>query len=317
VPEVARVAATPVAALLEYIEQVAYLLAKVPFASIPIPRFPTWAGLAYYSSVAPAMASRAAHGRARRVAVLAAVGAPLVIACGAMFIWAVQPERASVLAVGDGQAVLFQGPRGTFLVDAGPSPSRLADQLGQLVLPWQRGLDAIAITAPTQGHVGGFVGFERRVDAVLLPDVAFPGTVWRTTALYAAARGAHIARLLAGAAADVAGFRIEVVAPESGAPGEVVGAADLGLRVVAPSGRSFCDLSDLDTDSQAIAASRLRGPCTYLLMPSRGQAALAPELQQAAGDPQLIASLASGRLAAGLPATVSRTDQEGTITVAL
>jgi hypothetical protein len=52
-------------------------------------------------------------------------------------------------------------------------------------------------------------------------------------------------------------------------------------------------------------------------MPSRGQAALAPELQQAAGDAQLIVSLASGRLAAGLPATVSRTDQEGTITVAM
>jgi competence protein ComEC len=316
-PEFARVAAIPVAGLLEYIEQVGYALAKVPIAAVAIPRFPAWAGLAYYSSIAPAVASRGLHGRARRVAVIAAFGAPLLIACAAMFMWAVQPERASVLAVGDGQAVLFQGPHGAFLVDSGPSPSRLADQLGQLVPPWQRELDAIAITAPTQGHVGGFVGFNGRVAVVLLPDVAFPGTTWRTTALDAAARGARIARLLAGAIVDVAGFRIEVLAPEVGSPGEVVGAADLAVRVVAPSGRSFCDLSDLDVDAQAIAASRLRGPCTYLLMPSRGQAALAPELQQAAGDAQLIVSLASGRLAAGLPATVSRTDQEGTITVAM
>jgi hypothetical protein len=52
-------------------------------------------------------------------------------------------------------------------------------------------------------------------------------------------------------------------------------------------------------------------------LPGRGQTALAPELQVAAGDPQLIVSLASGRLAAGTPAAVSRTDQEGTITVAM
>ena len=152
---------------------------------------------------------------------------------------------------------------------------------------------------------------------MLLPDVQFPGTAWRNAALDAAARGARIARLLAGAVADVGGFRVEVIAPETGAPGEVIGAADLGLRVVAPSGRSFCDLSDLDADAQAIAAARLRGPCTYLLMPSRGQGVLAPELLQATGDPQLIVSLAAGRLATGLPATVERTDQEGTITMTL
>jgi hypothetical protein len=36
---------------------------------------------------------------------------------------------------------------------------------------------------------------------------------------------------------------------------------------------------------------------------------------QAAGDPELLASLVSGQLARSLPATVLRTDQEGTITV--
>jgi len=317
VPEIARVAALPLAGLLEYIEQVGYLLAKVPAAALPVERFPAWAGLAYYSSLAPALASHGLKGRPRRLAMVASIGAPLLIACGAMFMWAQQPDRVSVLAVGDGQAVLFQGPRGALLIDAGPSPSRLNDQLGQLLPPWQQRLDAVAITAPTQGHVGGFAGFNRAVGAVLLPDVQFPGTAWRNAALDAAARGTRIARLLGGAVADVAGFRVEVLAPEAGAPGEVVGAADLGLRLIAPSGRSFCDISDLDADAQAIAASRLRGPCTYLLMPSRGQGLLAPELQQAAGDPQLIVSLAAGRLATGLPATVARTDQEGTITMTL
>jgi competence protein ComEC len=315
--EIGRAAAIPIAGLLEYVEQVGYALARVPGAAIPIERFPSWAGIAYYSALAPALGSRALSGRHRRIALMASVGAPVLIACSAMFMWAQQPDRASVLAVGDGQAVLFQGPHGAILVDAGPSPSRLSDALGQLLPPWQQRLDGLVITAPTQGHVGGFAGFDRAVDLVLLPDVDFPGSAWRNAALDAAARGARIDRVLAGAVAQIAGFRLEVLGPEAGAPGEVVGAADLGLRVVAASGRSFCDLSDMDAEAQAIAASRLSGPCTYLLMPSRGQSALAPELEQAAGDPQLIVSLSSGRLATGLPATVSRTDQEGTITVAM
>ncbi len=316
-PEVARVSALPVAGLLAYTEQVGYVLARVPLSVIPVPRFPAWAGLAYYSSLGPAIASRSLQRRSRRAAVLVAIGAPALIACGAMLMWEQQPERASVLAVGDGQAVLLQGPQGAVLIDAGPSPERVADQLGQLLPPWQQHLDAIAITAPAQGHVGGFAGFNRPAGIALIPAMPFPGTAWRTAAVEAAARGARIARLVAGDVIDVAGFRLEVLAPEAGAPAEVVGAADLALRAVAPSGRTFCDLSDLDVEAQAAAAARLHGGCTYLLLPNRGQSTLAPELQQAIGDAQLIASLAAGRLATGYPPTVLRTDQEGTVTVAM
>jgi competence protein ComEC len=314
-PDLARVVAIPVAGVLAYLEQVAYLLARVPAAAVSIPRFPDWAGLAYYAGIGPGIAAGHARGRARRIALLSAVGAPVLIAATAIAMWMEEPAQASVLAVGTGQAVLLRGPGGTILIDAGPSPGRLQDDLGQLIPPWQRRLNAIVVTAPTRGHVGGFAGFDRAVDAVLLPDVQFPGTVWRTTALEAAARGARVERLLAGEAVAIAGFRLEVLAPESGAPGEVIGAADLGLRVVSPSGRSFCYLSDLDVDAQAVAAARLRGTCTYVLLPNGGQTALSVDMNQAIGQPELLASLASGRLAAGLPPTVLRTDQEGTITV--
>jgi hypothetical protein len=120
----------------------------------------------------------------------------------------------------------------------------------------------------------------------------------------------------AGDAIRVAGFVLEAVAPEPGAPADQVGAAYLGLRVVAPSGRTFCDLSDLDIDAQTVAAARMRGPCTYLLLPSGGRSLPSPELERAAGGGvELIASRLAGRLARGFPATVLRTDQEGTITV--
>jgi competence protein ComEC len=316
-PDVAAAAAIPIAGLLAFLEQVANVLARAPAAAIDIPRFPAWAGVAYYAAVGPGIAAMRVHGRKRRIALAVAVAGPVAISLGAMLMWAAEPPQASVLAVGSGQAVLLRGPRGSVLIDGGPSPAALDDGLGQLLPPWERRLEALVITAPSQGHVGGFAGFDRAARTVLLPDVALSGTAWRTTALHEAAGGATIARLLAGGVVELAGLRLEVVAPEAGAPGDVPGAGYLGLRVVAPDGRTFCDLSDLDADAQAVAATRLRGPCTYLLLPGGGASLPSPDLQLAAGDPELIASRGPGRLAVGFPPTVLRTDQEGTITVPL
>ncbi|HET7467698.1 MAG TPA: ComEC/Rec2 family competence protein [Candidatus Dormibacteraeota bacterium] len=317
VPPAAAASAIPVAGLLAYLEQVAYLLARMPGAAVDIPRFPTWTGAAYYAAIGPGIAAWASHGTRRRAALAAAIGGPVVISLGAMLVWAHEPAQASVLAVGSGQAVVLQGTSGTVLIDGGPSPAALADGIGQLLPPWQRQLEALVITAPTQGHVGGFAGLDRTARMVLLPDVDLSGVAWRTVALDQAAHGAGIARLLASSVLEVAGLRMEIVAPERGAPGDVPGAADLALRAVSPSGRSFCDFSDLDADAQVVAAARLRGPCTYLLLPVGGASLLAPELARAAGDPQLIASRGPGRMAAGFPPAVLRTDQEGTITVPL
>jgi hypothetical protein len=233
--------------------------------------------------------------------------------------WANAPPQLIVMAVGDGQAVLLRGPHGAILIDGGPSPARLEDELGAQLPPWQSSLDALAITAPTLGHVGGLAGFDRPVRDLLIPDVQLPGSAWRTAALEAAARGASVDRLTAGYQIAIAGFDLQVLAPERGAPGDQVGAPYLAMRIVAPDGRSFCDFSDLDLDAQTIAAARLRGPCTYLLLPAGGRSALSPDLENAAIETttQLIASRAAGRLANGFPPNVLRTDQEGTITLAM
>jgi hypothetical protein len=231
--------------------------------------------------------------------------------------WANAPPQASVMAVGDGQAVLFRGPHGSILVDAGPSPARIKDELGALLPPWQTKLDAIVITAPTLGHVGGFAGFDRPAGSVLLPDTQLSGSAWRSAALEATARGASVVRLTAGSSLAIAGFNLQVLAPESGAPGDQVGAAYLALRVRVSGGRSFCDFSDLDLDAQTLAATHMRSPCTYVLLPAGGRSLLSPELDRAAVSPttQLIASRAAGQLAHGFPPNVLRTDQEGTITL--
>jgi competence protein ComEC len=316
VPDLARLAALPLAGLLAYVEQVSYLLARVPAAAFTVPQFPTWAGLAYYSVLGPAIAGARSDGRRRIVALGTAVLAPAIIAGVALTQWTNAPPQVSVLAVGDGQAILLRGPHGVILIDAGSSPQRLKDELGAQLPPWQVKLDAVVITAPTIGHVGGFAALDRPATTVLIPNAQLTGSSWRTAALEAAARGADIQSLQAGDTIRIAGFILETIAPEPRAPGDVVGAAYLALRVVAPSGRSFCDLSDLDIDAQTVAAARLKGQCTYLLLPSGGRSLVSPELETAAGPAvQLIASRSAGRLAKGLPPTVLRTDQEGTITL--
>jgi competence protein ComEC len=314
-PAAAHLAAIPLAGLLAYVEQVAYLLAKLPAAAFPVVRFPPWAGLAYYASLGAAIAANHVKPKRRALAMAGAILAPATISAIALGMWASAPPEVHVLAVGNGQAVLFRSERGAILVDAGASPATLKDELGQILPPWQSSLEAVVITAPGLGHIGGFAGLDRPAHAVVIPDAQLTGSAWRTAAYEAVARGARVVRTHAGQEIDAAGFRLQLVSPEPGAPGNEVGAAYLGLRVVAPSGRSFCDFSDLDVDAQTVAAARLPGTCTYLLLPAGGRSLLSPDLERAVGPAQLIASLASGRLARGLPKTVLRTDQEGTITL--
>ena len=317
VPDVAHLAALPVMGLLGYLEQCAVVLARVPFAAISVPAVPAWAGAAYYSSLGPAIVGAKAEGRRRTVAIALSVLGPVVISGAALAAWAGAPPQAVVLAVGDGQAVLFRSSQGSILIDGGPSPGKLNGELGQHLAPWQNRIDAVAITAPTLGHVGGFAGLNRSAGAILLPDASMTGVAWRTAAFEAVARGATVTRLRAGARIQVAGFTLDAISPEPGVPGDVAGAVYLGLRVQSAGGRSFCDLSDLDVDAQTVAAAHLSGKCTYLLLPDRGRSLLSPELMRAAGSPQLIASLASGRLARGYPPSVLRTDQEGSIALAM
>lgn len=319
VPELARVFAIPVTGLLNYIEHVAYVLGRVPAAALTIPTFPTWVGVAYYSALGPAIAAATTRGNQRRLAVLAAGLAPVFISIVGLAMWAAAPPEAVVMNVGDGQAVLLHGPQGAILVDGGPSPARLKDELGTRLPPWQRRLDALFITAPGLGHIGGLGGLDRPVTTVVVPDAKLSGSAWRSAALDEAARGASIQAVSAGTTLRVAGFVVDVLAPEHGAPGFVTGAADLALRVVAPDGRTFCDFSDLDPEAQTIASTRLRGPCAAILLPAGGRSALAPDLGRAAvgSGTQLIASRGPGRLGRGYPPGVLRTDQEGAITVPL
>jgi competence protein ComEC len=316
-PELGRSAAIPLAGLLAYLEQVAGLLAAIPFAAIPTPTFPAWLGAAYYSGLVGLLAALRTAGARRVVALALAAGVPLAIAGGEVIAWQAQPPAAVLLDVGDGQAVLLTGPAGRVLIDGGPSPARLSAGLGEHLAPWEDRLAALVITSPALGHVGGLAGFDRTAGEVLLPGIVLNGSGWRSVAAAQAGRGAAIVRLVAGQRLALAGLTVEVLAPEPGAPADEPGAADLGLRFVAPGGFSFCDLSDLDPQAQLLAAARLAGPCDYLLLPDGGRSAPASELL-AAARPKVILVSGSAPLARGLPAgNLRRTSQEGSIAVPL
>ena len=316
VPAAGQLAAIPVAALLTYLEQVAALLARVPAAAVPVPATSLLGGLAYYAALGAAVVAPRSSGRARRTALVAGVVLPLLVAGGEMVHWSRPDTSATVLAVGQGQAVLLNGPSGRLLIDGGSSPGRLAAQLGTRLPPWVRELDGLIITGTGAAHVAGLAGFDRSVGAVILPAGPKGGTAWRGVALAELARGARVLQVQAGQRLHVAGLQVDILSPEAAG----IDAVQLGLRVSGGNGRAFCDLADLDADAQQAVAARLArlGGCSDLLLPDAGRSAPAPELLAAARASRFLVSDGGGQLARDLPRTgVYRTSEEGDITVRL
>jgi hypothetical protein len=256
------------------------------------------------------------RGRLRRLGAVVAMLAPLLVGAAELTAWTRPPPTAAVLAIGDGEAILVSGPDGALLVGGGPSPPRLAAEVGARLPPWRRRLDAVVIDGSTLGQVGGLAGGGVQAATVVVPRAAVPGTAWRSAALGLVAAGARLRQAAAGDQLEVAGFAVEVLAPEqaAGSPG----ATDLALRIHRPGGPAICTFGALDAGAQASAASHLRGPCDTLVLPGGGRSAPAPELLAAARPQEVVASIGTGRLARGLPAgRLRRTDQEGTVVVDL
>jgi competence protein ComEC len=124
-------------------------------------------GLTAAGAAAPPVHRRPAHARAgllRRawpafVAVaLAAIVAGSVVAAA--------PDgsvHVLVLDVGQGDAILVEGNRGSrLLVDGGPDPAALLAELDRHVPAWDRRVDAVVLTHPHGDHVGGLAELVRR-----------------------------------------------------------------------------------------------------------------------------------------------------------
>ncbi|PZR92486.1 MAG: hypothetical protein DLM67_14865 [Candidatus Nephthysia bennettiae] len=313
-PAVGQAASLPVAALLAYVEQVAGLLARVPGAALPVPDFPAGAGLGYYAALAAALVAARTRSATRRAAIVAGLIVPVALAGVELVGWGREEPSVNVMAVGGGQAILLAGPSGFVLVDGGGSPARLSAELGTRLPPWRHHLEGLVVTGSGVGHAGGLAELDYSAGHVLVPEGGFFGSMARKAVLVSLARGGRLTTLHAGQRLELAGLELEVLAPEA-APREP---GQLAFRARGRSGRSFCDLADLDPEAQAIAATRLRGGCTYLLLPSAGRSSPAPELMAAARPQRLVASDSGGQLARDLAhGNVLRTSQEGDVVLPL
>ncbi len=306
--------ALPLTAVVNFMEQTASLLARVPGAALPTPGIGTWAGGAYYLAVAGGLVATHTEGGRRRAAIAAAVLGPLLVTGVEIGLWTHPGPSATVLAVGAGQAVLLRGPDGVVLIDGGPQPASLQAELGQHLAPWERHFDALVITGGGAGHVDGLERLPFTVGAVYAPAGGLAGTGWEEPVSAAAGEGATLSTLFAGESLGIAGLVLQVLAPEPDQPP----GGQLALRVVGPD-HTFCDLGDLDPDSQALAAGRLRGTCDALLVPNQGKAVPDPTFLGRAKPRTLLVSDAAGtRLGAGFAkADLERTSQQGDLTVPL
>ncbi len=98
------------------------------------------------------------------------------------------------LDVGQGDAIFIRAPDGRqVLVDGGPSPAALLDELGSLLPFWDRTLDMVVLTHPDADHMNGLLPlFERYRIATVLDTVQDGGQAPAWSAALAAHRGQRI-----------------------------------------------------------------------------------------------------------------------------
>jgi competence protein ComEC len=93
------------------------------------------------------------------------------------------------LDVGQGDAILVRAPDGRqVLVDGGPSPAALLNELGQVMPYWDHSLDLVVLTHPDQDHMAGLIPLVGRYQVGQVLANAQTGTapeaaVWRESLL--------------------------------------------------------------------------------------------------------------------------------------
>ncbi len=96
--------------------------------------------------------------RPRKRAAVGLAGITVLAGLGIAAMGRTGPGRltVTVLDVGQGDAILVEGPRGgRILLDSGPDPDRLLLVLDRHVPAWDRRLDLVVVTHPHEDHVAG------------------------------------------------------------------------------------------------------------------------------------------------------------------
>ena len=232
-PDVARPVALAAYGCALALRSVVELFAALPLAALSVPSGPATGAVVALALAAvsrgtsvirwrprlsfagPALAMR----RAALVAVprAALLAVPALVVAGALVWPSADPEvRVRALDVGQGDAYLVELGGATLLIDGGPDPARLMEQLGASLPPWRRRIDVVVLTHAHLDHGAGLLAALDRyeVGMTLEPAGLNPGAL---SDLWAAGIArAHAARhvVRAGQRVHIAGAVITVLSPE-------------------------------------------------------------------------------------------------------
>ena len=128
--------------------------------------------------------------------------------------------RVDVLDVGQGDAILVEGDRGSrLLIDGGPDPGRLLSALDARLPPWDRRIDLLILSHPHEDHVAGLPKLleSYRVRAIAEPGMIGPGPGYRAFASWLVGHGRTVQRLATGDALALDSIQFQVLWPDPGA----------------------------------------------------------------------------------------------------
>ena len=155
------------------LRSVVEMFAALPVAAIGVPSGPLTGAVVALALVAVARGvpiiwrprlppvgprSLAAARRALRAPRAALLAVPALVVAGALAWPSADPEvRVRALDVGQGDAYLVELGGATVLIDGGPDPARLMEQLGASLPPWRRRIDVIVLTHAHLDHGAGLL----------------------------------------------------------------------------------------------------------------------------------------------------------------
>jgi competence protein ComEC len=279
-------------------------------------------------------------GLPRRATVVGAVAISVAVTTATTAVLAAPDGalRIVVLDVGQGDAILLEGPRGSrMLIDGGPDPDRLRLRLDERLPPWDRRLETVVLTHPHEDHVAGLLALASRYNVVRFyePGMHGPGPgyeAWRTGLADAGivTRGLH-----AGDRLSLDGVALRVLWPDRGSvPLEPAdnGTAinNVSIVLLGVLGRQrFLLTGDIEEEIDPVLLARGLPRVDVLKVAHHGSRTSSTRSFLAAARPSVAIVSAGqgnpyghptratiGRLEA-TGATVLRTDQDGTVTVRL